>query len=149
MFVGVNGKSRSEDNRTRVGGVALDKSGRVLGVSYNGLSSGKIMPDWLMLEENRDIKGDLMIHCESNLFSQIKRRDCHTICLTISPCIKCCQNIAALEVKKVVYIKEYNRCGKFKQFLDFHEIEYRQLDDTEKKNLRYYISDLNNFNELD
>jgi len=125
-------KSRSEDPFTKVGGVALTKTGRVIGVSYNGLHSGMELPKWMTLEKNRELKSDTFIHCESNLCAQILKDQCHTICLTISPCIKCCQNIAALNIKRVVYISEYSKCNKFKSFFDFYGIKYIELSKKQK-----------------
>jgi deoxycytidylate deaminase len=132
-------RSRSEDPFTKVGGVALNKEGRILGVSYNGLYSGMSLPDWMKKEENRDLKSDIFIHCESNLCAQITKDQCHTICLTISPCIKCCQNIAALNIKRVVYVSEYKKCNKFKKFFDFYGIEYYQLSEDQKNKIKKYI----------
>lgn len=141
-------KSRSEDVHTRIGGIALNEKGRVLGASYNGLKPGQSMPDWMKLEENRDKKGDFFIHCESNLCAQLVKDQCYTLCLSQSPCIKCCQNVAALNVKRVVYLKEYKKCNKFKEFFDFHGIQYQELSKESKARILNYIKDLNNFEEL-
>lgn len=136
-------KGRSPDPHTKMGGVALDKNGRLLGASYNGLKSGVEIPEWMTKEENRELKGDFFIHAESNLCALLKKGECQTICLTQSPCIRCCQNIAALDIKKVVYIKEYHRCDKFKKFLDFHGIEYQELPLISKQKIvRYIFSDI-------
>ena len=142
------GKSRSEDPHTRIGGVGLDKHGKVLGVSYNGLKSGAIMPDWMKLEENRDRKSDYFIHAESNLCAQLKKDECYTLCLTQSPCIKCCQNIAALNIQRIIYLKEYIKCNKYKEFLTFHGIYFRELEKDGKNKIYNYIMDLSNFKEL-
>jgi len=141
-------KSRSEDPHTRVGGIAFNNEKRIKSTGYNGLKSGATMPEWMTLEHNRVAKGDLMIHCESNLCSGLTKGECDTIYLTISPCIKCCQNIAALDIKRVVYIKEYIKCNKYKEFLSFHGIEYRELSSQEKQNIKNYLTDHNNFLEL-
>lgn len=148
-LLALSAKSRSEDHFTKIGGVAFDKNHRVLGCSYNGLKSGREMPSWMKLKKNRQIKSDLFIHCESNLFAMIKKGECHSICLTQSPCIKCCQQIVALDVKLVIYLKEYQKCNKFKEFLDFHGIEYKQLSKKNKNNILKYIKNLNNFSELE
>jgi deoxycytidylate deaminase len=140
-LLAIMAKSRSEDPFTKVGGVALNKEGRILGVSYNGLYSGMELPEWMTLEQNRELKSDIFIHCESNLCAQIKKDQCHTICLTISPCIKCCQNIAALNIKRVVYISEYSKCNKFKKFFDFYGIQHLELANDQKLKIKKYISD--------
>lgn len=146
-LLALSAKSRSEDKFTKVGGVGLDKYGRVLGVSYNGLKSGFKYPDWMDKDENRKTKSELMIHAESNLCSLLKRNDCHTICLTISPCVMCCQQICALNIKRVVYLKEYHSCKKFKEFFDFHKIEYKELNKKSKNKIKGYLETL--MGELD
>ncbi len=147
-FLALVGKSRSVDPFTKIGGSAFNFENRVLGVSYNGLKSGVDMPEWMKLEENRAKKSDLFIHCESNLCSLLTRNDCKTIYLTQSPCIKCCQNIAALNIERVVYLKEYKKCDKYKEFLFFHNIKYEELSKHGKDNLLNYIKNINNFEEL-
>jgi len=141
-------KSRSEDKFTRVGGAAFDYNNRVLGVSYNGLKSGHDLPDWMKLEENREKKSDLFIHCESNLCALLTKGQCKTIYLTLSPCIKCCQSVAALNIQRVVYLKEYEKCNKFKEFFDFHGIVYEELPIDSKDNIYNYLGDLHNVEEL-
>lgn len=141
-------KSRSPDIFTKIGGVALDINGRVLGASYNGLKSGVEMPEWMKLEENREIKSDLFIHCESNLCAQLLKGQCYTLCLTQSPCIKCCQQVCALDIKRVVYLQEYKKCNKFKDFLSFHQIEYQELTKESKLKILNYIKNMTNFKEL-
>lgn len=148
-FLALIGKSRSEDPFTQIGGVALDINGRVLGVSYNGLKSGANMPEWMKLEENRPRKSDLFIHCEANLCALLIKGQCHTICLTQSPCIKCCQNIAALDIKRVIYLKEYWRDSFFKDFLSFHNIEFAELNMESKNKIKSYLSNMKLFTELD
>jgi len=141
-------KSRSPDVFTKIGGIALDKNGRVLGASYNGLKSGAEMPHWMTLEKNRKIKSDLFIHAESNLCAQLLKGECDTLCLTQSPCIKCCQQICALDIKKVVYIQEYKKCSQFKVFLNFHNIEYKELSKKSKNKILMYLQNSDNFKEL-
>jgi deoxycytidylate deaminase len=142
------GKSRSEDLFTRIGGAAFNSDNRVLGVAYNGLKPGQIMPDWMKLEENRPRKSDLFIHCESNLCALLTVNECKTIYLTQSPCIKCCQQIAALNIQRIVYLKEYQKCDKYKEFLTFHNIKFEELSGQGKNNIIVYIQNLANFEEL-
>lgn len=142
-------KSRSEDPFTKVGAVALSRENRVLGTAYNGLKSGATLESWMLHEENRAKKSDLFIHAESNLCALLRKGECYTICLTLSPCIKCCQNIAALDIKNVVYLQEYSKCTLFKEFFSFHGIQYLQLDPVSKKNIKEYMLNKDNFSELD
>ena len=142
------GKSRSEDFFTHCSAVGITKDKRVIGISYNGLKAGMDIPDWMKLEENREKKSDYYLHAESNLFSLIKNDECYTIYLNISPCLACSRIIAAQNVKRVVYLKEYHRCNKFKEFFDFYGIEHLELPRQNKDNIIKYISDINNFKEL-
>lgn len=141
-------KSRSIDPHSRIGGCAFNHNNEVLGVAYNGLRSGVELEDWMRLEENREKKSDLFIHCESNLCALLTKNNCKTLYLTQSPCIKCCQNICALNIQRVVYLKEYAKCNKYRDFLNFHKIKYEQLSNIGKKNIINYISEIKNFEEL-
>lgn len=140
-YLALVAKSRSEDPHTQVGAVAFSKDFRVLGTAYNGLRAGKEVPNWMYDDSNRLEKADLMIHAESNLCSLLTKDICHTICLTHSPCIKCCQNIAALNIKQVVYLKEY-KDSKFKDFFEFHGISYLELPQEGKVNIRRVIQNM-------
>jgi deoxycytidylate deaminase len=142
------GKSRSEDYFTHCSAVAIGKDKRILGISYNGLSHGMEVPEWMKLEENREKKSDYYIHAESNLFSLLNRGECELICLNISPCIRCCNTIAAHSVKRVVYLKEYPKCNKFKGFFDFHKINYEELNLKSKNKILNYLTSMDNFKEL-
>lgn len=140
-------KSRSEDPHTKIGAVALSADNRVLGTAYNGLKPGRYVEEWMTKEENREAKGDVFIHAEANLCALLRKGECHTICLTQSPCIKCCQNIAALDIVRVVYLKEYS-CKKFKNFFEFHGVEYFQLSFESKQRIADHIRNFSNFTEL-
>lgn len=142
------GKGRSEDYFTHTSGVAISKDKRILGISYNGLKSGMEVPEWMKLEENREKKSNYYLHAEDNLFSLVKRGECYLLCLNISPCISCCRTIAANEVKKVVYLKEYHRCYKYKEFFEFYGIECYEVPSASKLKIKNYLSNQNNFAEL-
>jgi len=141
-LLALSASSRSEDYFTQVGGAAMTQDGRIIGLSYNGLKSGMIKPAWMDQEENRVEKGLHMLHAESNLGSLFRRDECHTVYLTISPCISCCSNLAALGIQRVVYINEYHRCNKFKEFFKFYNIEYKELNEQEKINIVNTLSSL-------
>jgi deoxycytidylate deaminase len=142
------GKGRSEDYFTHTSGVAISEDKRIIGISYNGLKPGMIVPEWMKLSENRERKSEYYLHAEDNLFSLIKRGECHLLCLNISPCISCCRTIAANQVKHVVYLKEYHRCNKFKDFFDFYGIDCRELATENKNNISNYLLNKFNFEEL-
>lgn len=143
------GKSRSEDSFTHCSSVAIDKNKRILGISYNGLKKGMVIPEWMKLEENRVEKSELYIHAEQNLFNLIKQDECDTLCLNISPCFNCSKIIVANNVRRVIYLKEYHRCSKFKNVFDFYRIEYFQLPQDSKENIKRYLSNSLNFSELE
>ena len=142
------GKSRSEDFFTRCSAVGISLDKRVLGISYNGLSHGAEVPNWMKLEENRAKKSQFYIHAEANLFTLVKRNDCDLLCLNISPCIQCCNIIAAHSVRKVVYLKEYAKCDKFKEFFKFHGVEFVEIGRESKDRIFNYLCSKNNFEEL-
>lgn len=143
------GKSRSEDTFTHCSAVAIDKNKRIIGISYNGLKKGMPVPDWMRLEENRIEKSELYIHAEQNLFNLVKNEECDLLCLNISPCFNCSKIIVANNVRKVVYLKEYHRCDKFKKIFNFYNIEYLELPKISKDNIKKYILETSNFSELD
>jgi len=134
--------NRSEDVFTKTGCVALSKDGRVLGTAYNGLKSKSLMPSWMEEPELRSKKSLFFIHAESNLASFVKRGECHSLCLTMSPCIACCNIIAALDVKRVVFVKEYDKCDKYKEFLSFHSIYYKKLENCSVEKIKGYLNNL-------
>lgn len=142
------GKSRSEDYFTHCSAVGMTKDKRVIGISYNGLKSGMEVPQWMKLEENREKKSDFYLHAEANLFSLIKGNECHTVYLTISPCLPCSRIMASHHVQRVVYLKEYHRCNKFKEFFDFYGIKYEELSKESKLNITNYLKNTSNFSEL-
>lgn len=143
------GKSRAEDYFTHCGACALDKNKRVLGISYNGLKKGFDIPAWMKLSENRILKNKYTIHAENNLFAMVKKDECDILCLNLSPCFKCMSIIAANEVRRVVYLKEYHRDQEFKEFFDFYKIEYQELSKDSKDKIKHYITTQSNFPELD
>ena len=143
------GKGRSEDYFTRTSGVAISKDKRILGISYNGLGEGMIVPEWMKKEKNRVKKSEYYLHAEDNLFSLIKKGECYLLCLNISPCISCCRTIAANKVSRVVYLKEYHRCNKFKDFFNFYNIDCVELSPVGKLNIKKYLSNMINFKELE
>ena len=139
VLLALAGSSRAEDVHTKCAAVGLNKEGRVLGIAYNGLSPGTKMPEWMTLEENRIKKGEFFIHAEKNLCSLVRRGECETICLNLSPCISCCQTIAANSIRRVIYLQEYHRCNKFKEFFEFHGIYYQQLPKGSVEKIRDFM----------
>lgn len=142
------GKSRSEDGFRQVSAVGIRKDKSIIGISYNGLKAGMHVPEWMKLEENRHKKSEYFIHAEDNLLKFCKLGECDTLFCSISPCISCAKRIVAQQVRRVVYIKEYPSCSKFKEIFDFYGVIYEQLPEDSRKNVLEYLKDLSNFPEL-
>ena len=147
-YLTLAGKSRSEDPHTRCCAVGMRKDKSILGISYNGLKAGFEVPEWMKLQKNRHRKSELFIHAEDNLFRFIKDDDCDTVFINLSPCMACSKRIVAQKVRRVVYLKEYHSCTKFKKIFDFYGVIYEQLSEQGRKNILEYIKDLSNFEEL-
>jgi len=96
---------RSEDPTRKVGAVALDANGYVIGVAYNGVKSKTIMPDdfW----SDRDGRRKYMIHAEQNLCALFKRGDAETVAVTTKPCPSCANLLVAHGVRRVIYGEDY------------------------------------------
>lgn len=139
-LIAASASSRSEDPHTKVGACILNKEGRIISTGYNGLKSGATLPSWMHEEKNRPKKRELMIHAEANALSLIKKGEGDTMCLTISPCFACAKDIAAHQIKKVIYINQYPQCDKFKEIFDYYEIYYRQIDKTSIEKIKNHLS---------
>jgi len=120
---------RSEDPYMKVGACALGYNNEVLGVSYNGLVSGKeVNKDFW---ENRDERRPFMIHAETNLLARINHGQAKTIAITLQPCTHCAQAIAAYGIKKVIYSLKYNFDKGGLKVLDFYNIEHKCISKEE------------------
>lgn len=97
--------TRSEDPYRRVGACALSHSNRVLGLAYNGLTSGKKAPRKFWCD--RDKRRPFMIHAEANLLSLFKRDECKIIATTVKPCSYCARLICAWGIPLVIYDQDY------------------------------------------
>ena len=116
---------RSPDKFVKVGACALDNTNRVIGVAYNGLSSGIEVPSEFW--EDRDKRRPFMIHAEINLLSLFSRGKCRLLACTLLPCSSCASSIVAHGVKKVVYRDTYFRDEKALDIFKFNGIECTQL----------------------
>ena len=96
---------RSEDNFHKVGACALSYSNRVLGLAYNGLTTGKVAPKKFW--KDRDKRRPFMIHAEVNLLSLFKRDECRLIAVTTKPCSYCARLICAWNIPQVIYTVDY------------------------------------------
>lgn len=142
------GKARSEDPHTHCSAVAMSKEGRILGISYNGLKGGHNIEPWMLIPENREKKAKFFFHAETNLFSLIKGGECDTIYLNWSPCIECARIIAANNVRRVVYLKEYWREVSFKELFEGYGIMFERLNKESKARILQYMTNMDNLQEL-
>jgi len=131
---------KSEDKFTQVGCAGFDRENRIVGISYNGYAKGQILSEEFL--EDRDNKNLFVRHSETNLLSMHKKGDIHTMFLTCSPCRNCAVNIAAHEIKKIIFLEEYHREQDYKKVFDFYKIEYKCLDVREIKILRGFLNEM-------
>ncbi len=119
------GSLRSEDVYAKVGACALDFSNKVIGVAYNGLASGKVVPKEFW--KDRDERRPFMIHAEVNLLSLFKKGECKLLACTLLPCSCCALMISAYGIKKVVYKDIYQRDTKALDIFKFYDVECEQI----------------------
>ena len=107
LALAIEASKRSEDPYIKVGACALDYNNRVLGVSYNGLASGKNTTTnfW----KDRDKRRLYMIHAEQNLLSLFKRGEARLLACTLLPCSDCARLIGCWNIPTVCYIDDYKR----------------------------------------
>ena len=116
---------RSEDPYKKVGACALDFNNRVIGVAYNGLAPGVVVPSSFWTD--RDERRPYMIHAEANLLSLFKRGECNLLACTLLPCSCCASMISAYGIKKVVYKEVYKRDTMAIKIFKFNGISCEQI----------------------
>jgi dCMP deaminase len=116
---------RSEDRFVKVGACALDHSNRVIGVAYNGLSSGINVSEEFW--KDRDKRRPFMIHAEVNLLSLFRRGECKILACTLLPCSSCASNIVAHGIKQVVYKDEYFRDKRALDIFKFNNVRCKRV----------------------
>lgn len=119
--------SRSEDPFLKVGAVGLSADNRVVTTGYNGLIPGFTAPEHFW--DNRESRTPYVIHAEINALSLVKRGEVHTMAVTTCPCSACAMAILAHGVKRVIYLKEYERdVGRVtRDIFDFYGVELVHL----------------------
>lgn len=122
---------RSEDVFCRVGACALSYDNRVLGVSYNGLASGKNVSRKFW--NNRDKRRPYMIHAEQNLLSLFERGKARLLACTLLPCSDCARLIACWNIPEIVYIHDYNRDNMALEIFKFYNIKIKKLHINSRK----------------
>lgn len=142
-LLALSASTRSEDFFTQTGAALLDVAGNVLGTGFNGLKAGMSVPDWMNYEGFRNEKSKLMLHSEVNLWLRKKEGIEHLMGISMSPCLACAKLIAASQVKKVVFVKKYERgTDEYKEIFDFYGIEHRLLTKQELTNISSVLTNL-------
>jgi len=116
---------RSEDPYRQVGACALGVNNMVLGLGYNGLTSGKAVSDEFW--KDRDNRRKYMIHAETNCLSLFKNGESRLIAVTLLPCSSCATAIAAYGIKKVIYSEMYENDKKALEIFDFYNVELERV----------------------
>lgn len=118
----IDASLRSEDPHIQVGCSILNKEGRLLSIGYNGLlpKQEATQDFWV----NRDERRKYVIHAETNALACISRyEEPHILACTLLPCPSCAMNIISNNIKKVLYIQEYERDNLAHEIFDFYSIE--------------------------
>jgi dCMP deaminase len=93
--------SRSKDPHTQVGAVIVSFKNEPISTGYNGLPRG-ISDD--QIDWDRPDKYDWIIHAESNAIKYANGSLSNsTLYITAPPCNKCMLEIAAVDIRRVVY----------------------------------------------
>lgn len=116
---------RSEDPYKKVGSCALSYDNRVLGVSYNGLASGKNAKKSFWFD--RDKRRPYILHAEQNLLSLFKRNEAKIIACTLLPCSDCARLICCWNIPIVVYSEDYLRDTGSLDIFKFYNVEVVHL----------------------
>ena len=107
---------RSKDPSTQVGACIVDNDNIIVSMGYNGLTRG--MDDdkfhWHSPGEvNNNLKttkNPFVVHAELNAILNSKRSlDNTTIYVTLFPCNECAKAIIQAGIKKVVYLRMYDK----------------------------------------
>lgn len=122
MDIAVAASLRSEDPFKKVGCGIFNESNRLLSIGYNGLQHKQKVEKSFW--KNRDSRRSRIIHAETNALSCITRYDNpYLIVTTLMPCSGCAINIAAYNIKKVIYLEDYTRDKEALNIFRFYKIE--------------------------
>ena len=116
---------RSQDPYVKVGACALDSSHMILAAGYNGLASGKEVPN--LFWSDRDGRRPYMIHAETNCLCLCIKGEVEILAITLLPCSSCATLIASYGIKKVVYGDEYEKDTLAKDIFKFYNIQLRKV----------------------
>lgn len=112
---------RSEDPFKKVGCAIFNKNNRLLSIGYNGLQEKQKVRKSFW--SNRDFRRNKIVHAEVNALSCITRYDNpYFMATTLCPCSYCAINIAAYNIKKVIYLEDYHRDQEALSIFRFYKI---------------------------
>ena len=101
--------SWSKDPSTQTGAVFITPSRRIISVGYNGLAQG--VNDEALRYNNRELKYELIIHCEENAMIFADRDALQGSCLYTWPflsCSRCAAKMIQCGVKRICSLENDN-----------------------------------------
>lgn len=128
----------SKDKSTKTGAVIIDNERKIIGCGYNGFACGVEDSDERL--DNRDIKYEMIIHCEVNAVLSADRYRLKGAWLYTWPflsCSRCAALMIQSGISRIVAPKatpeQLERWGKS------FELTYKQLDEAK---VRYQLYDM-------
>lgn len=134
LLIALTSSLRSEDPFTKVGVALENHHGRIVAVGYNGLKEGQRLDFDISNLNNRIKKNNFFIHAETNALSLVKKGEIKIAYLTHSPCVPCCQNLAANGIVEIYFLKEYNK--EYIGVLDSYGIKFNHIQNPESQILK-------------
>jgi dCMP deaminase len=101
--------SWSKDPSTQTGAVLVRPNRSVISVGYNGFAQG--VQDLPERYENRELKYQIVVHCEENGILYADRQSLEGSCLYTWPfmsCSRCAAKVIQTGIKRVVSLKNDN-----------------------------------------
>ncbi len=152
MTTALIASERSKDPRTRVGAVIV-KNNYIQSIGYNGTPKGMnddIMPWDSTGEKTGDllqIKNSFVVHAEADALDNLPigfDPNGSTLYVTLFPCMECAKRIVNLGIKKIVYLKEYEKSSNIVSYHLFKlaKIEVEKFTNLEK--IRNALDSINN-----
>lgn len=141
-YLALAARSRSEDIQTQVGAVLFDEEWRTVSTGFNGFSKN-FVPD-ANLFEDRDKKFCLINHAEMNAILYSTRQP-YYLCTVYSPCIHCAKTIAASKIKKVYFLKQYQKSkheqpdAKYREIFEYNQIEVEKLSSESLDKILFWL----------
>lgn len=113
---------RSKDPWQQVGACLLRHDNTPI-VGYNGFPAG-VKEDW----SDREARLLYTVHAEQNALRYVQPNECYLGATTLLPCNNCLKALASYGIRKIVYLKEYERDGTSHAVAEKLGIELKKLD---------------------